>query len=89
MAVWFDFEGFKNFYFAKSKYAKKAKMMKDFEAVWAKEFRTPITRIARSGVIMDWNNNQQLINDRLLGKGHTVAGVNGMLKLFVDWINKG
>ncbi len=87
MAVWFDFEGFKNYYFAKSKYAKKAKMMKDFEAVWAKEFRTPITEITRSGAIMDWNNNQQLINDRMLGKGHTVAAVNGMLKLFVDWTN--
>ena len=89
MAVWFDFEGFKNYYLAKSKYAKKTKIVKDFEDVWSKEFRTPIAEITRIGAVRNWNNNQQLINDRLLGKGHSIASVNGFLKMFVDWNNLG
>ncbi len=87
MGTWFDMEGFKNFYFAKSKYSKKKKMVDDFEAVWNENFHSSLYKIARSGVISRWNNNQQFINDKLLGKGHTAAGVNGMLKLFVEWVN--
>ncbi|MCR5728508.1 MAG: hypothetical protein K6G24_13715 [Lachnospiraceae bacterium] len=87
MGMWFDMEGFKNYYWAKSKYAKKKKIVDDFEEVWQDLFHSSLYKIATRGVILDWNHNQQLINDKLLGKGHTIAGVNGMLKLFVDWTN--
>ena len=88
MAMWFDMEGFKNYYWAKSKYPKKKKIVEDFDAVWQKEFHCSLYKIATSGVIMHWNHNKDLISDRLLGKGHSVAAVNAMLDIFVDWTNK-
>ncbi len=88
MSVWFDMDGFKNYYWAKSKYSKKKKIVDDLELVWNECFRTSLYDIRTAGVIYKWNGNQDLINDKLLGKDHTVAGVNGMLKLFVDWVNK-
>ena len=87
MTVWFDMDGFKNFYWAKSKYAKKKKIVDDFDEVWQALFRCSLYKIATSGVILHWNNNKQLITDKLIGKGHTTAGVDGMLKLFVKWTN--
>lgn len=87
MAVWFDMEGFENFYYAKSKYSKKKKLITDFESVWKELFRSSLYNIATRGVIYDWNGNQQMIENKLLGKGHTVAGVNGMLKMFIEWVN--
>ena len=87
MGMWFDMEGFENYYYAKSKYSKKKKMTEDLEIVWNEIFRSSLYNIQTLGVIYDWNNNKKLIENKLLGKGHTVAGVNGMLKMFVDWTN--
>ncbi len=88
MGTTFDMDGFKNYYFAKSKYSKKKKIVEDFDAVMQENFHCSLYSWNRLGLVRTWNSNQEFINDKLLGKGHTIAGVNGMLKLFVDWINK-
>lgn len=86
----FDNLGFNNYYTAKSKYAKKQELLADFYRVWYDTFGwglaiRPFTMESIKNSC--WKAaNKKTMKVKLIGKGYSSAGIDGLFKAFTEWI---
>lgn len=89
---YFDYNGFRDYYLAKSKLSNKQNLVKDFWQGWMNKFGTSNSLTYACGVSVKqisslWKaQNKKEIKVKLVSKGYSSQAIDSLFKCFSDWL---
>ncbi len=83
----FEIDNFRNYYFNKSNYAQKAKLLDDFCNIWfqIEGLALGLSKFQRVKTVMNAQNKRR-IKTQLMGWGYSSAAIDHLLKSIAEWI---
>ncbi|MBO5178108.1 MAG: hypothetical protein J6C07_11675 [Lachnospiraceae bacterium] len=89
---YFDYDGFRNYYLAKSKLPKKQALIQDFWQEWIDKFGTSSSLTYVCGVSVKYISdlwkapNKKDLKIKLISRGYSDQAIESLFKCFTDWL---